>query len=389
MNELINETNITRTTPGAKARTLLKVVNRKLNKSYQEFDVNFLRAFLPFAQGQFLDYLGDMLAVPRAPAQRAEATAGDQLVRFYVVNDQTFGDINNDLDIFIPSGTLISTGPNMSGIVYRVTVGVFLDRTFSQQFVSVEAVKDGQNSNVGPNTLIHHNFTNYSASEGLLVTNVGLIDNGSRIESDTNYRFRIANQVLAAERANETAVRLALLSVPGVADIVLRPYARGIGSYDAIIRAVVPNTPDSVIEACQESLARVQAHGISGLALKPRLTGLSFQVSVSWRAEATQSDRDQIRGNIQQALSDYINNLPIGEPFIVNEAIERVMSTDTRILNIGTAQQAFDLITVFKESKLRDNKMKEQLLNDYQPGPDEIIIIEPSVDPAIVVLDKN
>jgi uncharacterized phage protein gp47/JayE len=389
MNELINETNITRTSPGAKARTLLKIINKKLNQSYQEFDINFLRAFLPYAQGQFLDYLGDMLGVSRSNASKASASSNDLLVKFYVADGFVFGDINNNLDIFIPSGTLISTGPQNTGIVYRLTTGIYLDRTLSEQYVSVEAVRDGQNSNVGPGVLIHHEFTNYTAAEGLLVTNTGLIENGSKIENDTNYRFRIANQVLASEQANDTAVRLSLLSVPGVADIVLRPYARGIGSYDVVVKAIVPNTPDSVIEACQEALNRTQALGISGLALKPHLTGLSFQISVTWRADVTQQQRDETRVNIQQNLSEYVNNLPIGESFIFNEAIERVMGTSTRILNIGTAQKAFDYIYIYKETKLRDNKVRAELITDYAPSGDERLIIEPTVSIGILVLDKN
>lgn len=388
LNELISETNITRTSPGSKARSLLQVVNRKLNRSYQEFDINILRAYLPYAQGQFLDYFGDMLGLPRAPAQRANASIGDKLVRFYAETG-TFGDLNNNEDIFIPSGTIISSGFNGTGVVYRVTAGIYLDRTLTEQYVSVEANRDGDGQNVGTNTLVFHTYTGYALGTGLLVTNDGLIDNGANIESDANYRFRLANQVLASEKANETAVRLALLSVPGVSNIIIRPYARGIGSYDALIQAVIPNTPTTLISACQAAIERVQAFGISGQAMAPRLTGLEFQISITWRADVSQTERDEIRTQIQSNLSDYVNNLAIGQAFIVNEAIERVMGTDTRILNMGTAQQAFDLISIYKETKLRDNTIKEELLGDYNPDEDERIIIEESVSPAITVLDKN
>lgn len=391
MNQLLAETNITRTSPGAKARTLLKVVNRKLNKAYQEFDVNLLKSFLPFAQGQFLDYLGDMLGVPRAPALRASAAAADKLVRFYVDTaiNANFGAINNNNDIFIPSGTQISSGPNGTGVVYSVNPGVFLNRLDSEQYVACVAVQDGSSSNVGQGLLTNHNFVDYTAVSGLLVTNDALIDNGRSLETDTNYRFRIANQTLASERANSTAIRLAVLSVPGVSDIVLRRYARGIGTSDILIRAVVPNTPDSLIKACQNAISRVQAEGCDVRAEKPRLTGLSFQISVTWRQDASTSDRETIRSGISSALSDYVNNLGINETFIVNEAIERVMSVDSKILNIGTAQKAFDLINLYKETKLRDNRIKEELLNDYTPQTDERIIIELSLETPIVIIDKN
>lgn len=388
LNELISQTNITRTSPGGKARNLLRVINRKLNRAYQEFDINLLRGFLPFAEGQFLDYFGDMLGVPRAPAVRATAAAASKLIRFYVETG-SFGDINSNADIFIPSGTLISTSPNNAGTVYRVSTGVFLERSLAEQYISVEASEDGSTANVGQGTLVYHDFTNYSAAEGLLVTNDGLIDNGASIENDTNYRFRLSNQVLASEKANQTAIRLAVLSVPGVSDILLRPYARGIGSFDILIQAVIPNTPQPLIDACQEAIERIESHGVSGLAKSPLLTGVTFQVSVTWRADTTQDVRDQLRASIQAALQDYINNLDIGQGFFVNEAIERVMAVDSRILNIGTAQQAFDEIALYTETKLRDNKIRQTLLDDYQPSAEERVIIEPSVDTPIVVLDKN
>ena len=343
---------------------------------------------MPFAEGQFLDYFGDMLGVPRAPAVRAGASAADQLIRFYVETG-TFGDINSNTDIFIPSGTFVSTGINNSGTVYRVSVGTFLNRLSAEQWISVEATADGSTSNVGTNTLTFHDFTNYTAAAGLLVNNPGLIDNGSSIENDTNYRFRLSNQVTAAEKANEVSVRLAVFAVPGVSDIIARPYARGIGSFDILIQAVIPNTPQPLINACQEAIERVQAQGISGLAKAPDLSGLTFQVSVTWRTDTTQDVRDQVRIDIQTALQDYVNNLDIGEGFFVNEAIERVMAVSSQILNIGTAQQAFDDISIYKETKLKDNRIKQTLLNDYQPSAEERVIIEPSVQIPIVVLDKN
>lgn len=388
LNELINETNITRTSPGAKAKNLLKVINRKLNRSYQDFDINLLKGFLPFAEDQFLDYFGDILGLPRAPAVRASAAAAGKIVRFYVETG-TFGDINTDQDIFIPGGTLLSTGAGATGTVYRVTIGTYLERSLSEVYIAAEASFDGDSQNLGTGTLVFHNFTNYTSAEGLLVDNPGLIDNGSSIENDTNYRFRLSNQVLASERANLTSIRLAVLTVPGVSDMLLRPYARGIGSFDILIQAVIPNTPQPLIDACQQAVEVVQSHGISGVVKAPLLTGLTFQISVTWRADVTQEARDQIRASIQAALQDYVNNLSMAEGFFVNEAIERVMSVDERILNIGTAQQAFDEIAIYKETKLKDNRIRETLLSDYEPTIEERVIIELSTDTPIVVLDKN
>jgi uncharacterized phage protein gp47/JayE len=388
MNELVNETNITRTTPGAKAKALLQIVNRKLNRSYQEFDINFLRGFLPYARGRFLDYLGDMLGVGRGGALKSEASASSRLVKFYV-STGTFGDINNNSDITIPTGTLISSRDNNGGIVYRVTAGVTLNRLLAEDYVSVEALQDGDTANVGADVLTFHNFTGYTEGVGLLVTNNGPLNTGRNLESDTNYRFRIANGVLSAERANETSIRLAVLSVPGVSSVTMRRFARGIGSFEVMVQTVIPNTPENVIEACQESIARTQGYGIDGLAVAPRLIGFTAQITVTWRNDVTGAEKEEVKSAIQENVADYINNLSIGESFILNELTERVMSTSEKILNIGTAAKPFDLLNIYRETKLRDNKLKEELIGDYHPLEDERLIIEPTVTTPVTILSAN
>jgi uncharacterized phage protein gp47/JayE len=388
MSELTSSTNITRVTPGAKARTLAQIFNRKLNKAYQDFDINFLRTFLPFAQGRFLDYIGDAVNVPRLGSARANVETSSQLQRVYV-EDGTFGDLNNGNDIFLPVGLIISTLPQNEGITYRLTEGVVLPAASTELFIPVEATRDGVISNVGPDTLKFTTFNNYAANTGLLFNNVGIINTGREVESDTNYRFRISNQALSAEAANQTAVRLALLVIPGVADLVAVPYARGIGTFDYIIQTVVPNTPQPVIEACQQAIARVQGFGISGRAVRPRLTGMSFTISITWRNDATATDRETIKKAIPTAIQNYVNNLKIGEEFIYNELIQVVMDVDNKIKNIGTAAEAIDQIFIYRESKLRDNSLKEELIGDYAPSSDERLIIEESLDSPIILIDKN
>lgn len=388
ISELTSNTSITRVTPGSKARTLSEIFNKKLNKSYQEFDINFLRSFLPFAQGRFLDYLGDMLNLPRLGSLRSVAPASSELVRIYVKTG-TFGDLNSGNDIFIPIGTSVSTLPFGEGISYSLTEGVVLQSDLSETFISLKASRDGTGSNLGPGQLAFLDFSGYTATTGLLVKNDGVLTTGRNVEDDSNYRFRITNQVLASEAANETAVRLSLLVIPGVSDIVSIPYARGIGTFDYLIQTVVPNTPSSVINACQQAIERVQAFGCSGKALAPRLTGMTFSLSITWRPDATVDDREAIKRNIAISIQDYVNNLLIGEEFIVNELIQRIMDVSEKIKNVGTAQQAIDEIYVWRQSKLRDNKVKEQLLDDYDSSEDERLIVEPSVETPIIIVDKN
>lgn len=388
MNELVSNTPITRITPGAKARALLQTVNKKLNRSYQEFDLNLLKAYLPFATGRFLDYLGDMMGLPRLGAQRASASAEDQVFRIYVASG-TFGNLNGNADISFPAGEILSTEPNGGGVTFRTVSTVVLNRNSSSGYLPVESVREGANVNVGQGTVSYHTFSSYTAGSGLLVTNDAPLNNGASVENDESYRFRLSNQTLAAEGANETSVRLALLSIPGVANIVQKRFARGIGSYEVIIQSVIPNTPATLISTCQTAIDRVTSYGTYGTAVAPNLTGMSFQITVTWRNDATAADRTEVTSRIQRNVADYINNLAIGEDFIYNELIERVMGSSDKILNIGTASKAIDLIYVHRESDLQDNKRKELLIQDYSPFDNERLIIEPTEETPVVVLSAN
>ena len=156
-----------------------------------------------------------------------------------------------------------------------------------------------------------------------------------------------------------------------------------------MIQTVVPNTPTPVISACQQAIEIAQAYGISGRAVRPRLTGMSFKISITWRQDATAEERISVKSNIALAVQDYINNLPIGEDFIYNELIQRVMDVSEKIKNIGTAEQAIDEIYIWRESKLRDNNVKEKLLGDYDPSDDERLIIEESLESPVIITDKN
>jgi hypothetical protein len=218
---------------------------------------------------------------------------------------------------------------------------------------------------------------------------MALINTARDLENDSNYRFRISNQALSAEAANETAVRLSLLTVAGVSNVVSIPYARGIGTFDYLIQTIIPNTPQAIIDTCQLAINKVQAYGVSGRATKPLLTGMSFEISITWRTDTLNSEKTQIKRQMSSAVQDYINNLAIGEEFIYNELTQRVLDVSDKIKNIGIAKQPFDSIFIHRETKLRDNKIKEQLDGDYIPQAEERLIVEESLSTPITITEKN
>lgn len=390
LTELVDETPINRSSRGSKARAILEAVGRKLNESYRIFDLNLARSFVAGANGKFMDFIGELMGLPRLGTEAAVASAESLNVRFFVETG-TFGNINSAADITIPAGTVISTQTGGIGIRYRLVTSVTLNKNLSEQFIAVEAVVPGEAQNVGQVLLNFHNFINYTDTDEdtLKVTNDHGIFTGRDIETDTNYRFRLTRRVTEAEAANRTAVQLAAISVPGVADIILQPFSRGIGTYDLLIKSVTPTVSSSLTEAVQAAIDEVTALGIIGLARKPLETGISMTMSLFFRETLTEGQKNDIADQVRDSLTEYINSLDIGEDFIINEAVQRTLEVDNKIKDIGVPTKPFDVISVHRESLLQDNKVKETLIANYVPQSNERVIVEPTVAEPFTINFSN
>ena len=356
---------------------MAEAVSNKMGQMYRKFDLNIAQSFLSSAEGKYLEFIGDMMGVKKLGQQTAEVTSSERSIRFYV-DTGTFGDINGGNSITITSGTIISTGEAASGIRYTVPYNVILSSSLSEVYVAVRAIKAGSVSNVGARQLKYHNFTNYSdsANDSLKVINNSEIIKGEDGETDTNYRFRISQQVVAAESANQTAIRLAVLTTPGVADVVIIPWFRGIGTFDILIKSVTPVLPIGLISAVGESVSKQTAQGCVYRVRGPVEIGFSLTGTLKLKKRLSAQEETNIINAVTANVSDYINSLDIDEDLIINEMVERVMSTSDQIKNIGAANKPFDNMYIYRPTKLEDNKVRNTLIGDYNPQEDERVIVE-------------
>ncbi len=384
--DLTSSTRITRTSPGSKARSIIEVVSRNLNQAYKIFDLNFARAFLTGASGKYLDLLGEILSIPRLGSEIASADSESQIQKLFVETG-TFGDINGNAPIVIPAGTIFSSQTNAGGITYRMTTGVVLSIGASEQFVSTEAVSPGEASNVGSEILTFHNFTNYTdvSNNTLKTLNVAGIFNGADVETDTNYRFRISKSALSSEAANQTSILLAALNVPGVANVLMQNRSTGIGTYTVFIKSITPTVSQNLIDQVQANIDQVTAQGVRGTADRPNETGMSFVISITYRNGIGDDEKDAIEDQVRLAIADYVNNLDIGEEFILNEVTERILSVSPNIKDIGQPNKPIDQNFIYKETKLRDNKIRQELFSNYTPTLVERVIIEQSITDQVVI----
>jgi len=394
--DILNNTAITSASPGTKIRAIVEACMKRVNRAYRTFDAEILTGFIRHAEGDFLDWIGEILSLPRLGSRRASASAAQGVVKFFVEGGAitNFGDLNSGSDIPLPAGTRISSSPigeTTIGTAEQELVGaVVLNRNLTEQYVSVTGIANGTSSNVGRFQLKFHDFNGITDPEKLKVINTAAIDNGAEEESDASYRYRLSKQVTAAEAANETAIRLAALGVPGVADIVTLPYHRGIGTFDLLIKATTPTVSLTLISAVESAIASVAAVGSSISVRAPDLKALRFEIDLFARRTLKRAEEDDITASVRDNLKLYVNSLDIGEEFIVNEAIQRVMETSDEIKNMGTAARPFRFIYIGRERTDSDEFVFARMEQngrfvDYRPDPDERIIIDTTSTTPITI----
>lgn len=377
VDDVLHSTNLTRTSVGSINRALLTALAGKLSSMYEQFDLNVAQALVHGANGQFLDLLGDMMGVHRINAEPARIAAVDQIQRFYV-DSGTFGDINSGNDITLLSGTRISSTPD-GGVSYFLTQQVILDKDASEAHVPMQSLVAGAGANAAAQQLRFHAFANYTdvANDSLKTINDFELAYGQDAETDANFRYRIVNSVVGKEAANAIAIRLAVLTTPGVADVQLIKFYAGIGSFDAVIKSVTPSTPARLLEAVRFNIDRVQAFGTKVFVRGPVEVGVSVIGSLKPRRKLSAQEETNLLNAVTQNVTDYLNGLDIGEGFYINEIVERVMGTSTLIRDMGQPNKPLDEVYIYTPTELNDNKIRASLVANYLPmRTDEKVLVE-------------
>jgi len=319
---LETNTDITNTSVGGITRSLIEIINRNVADYYDVLDINMTMSFLSTAEGYFLDLIGSLFNVSRSSASKASVSAVDNVQRFYVTSGTLHDKIATDI---IPEGTTVNA--SNGSMVFTVTSDTAFSVSATEIYVPIQAEDVGSKYNVGTNVLTVSSL----GVTGVYTTNRLPIASGTDTESDSNYRYRLSNATLAAEKANEISIRLAALSTDGVADVVIKKYARGIGSYDIIVIPTDGIANTALIDGVQTAIDLVQACGIKGTAIAPTVVPVDIEVKLIFTSDATTAEKTNIRSNVVTAIEAYIVNIPMGGTFVYNEMVQQIMDVSTKI----------------------------------------------------------
>lgn len=376
---ILQSTGIMNTSPGGKARALADIIADRMGDLETRQFVTVSQNLLPYATGISLDSLAAIFGIQRLQASDASSPALDSNFEFYVTSG-TFGDINSGNQITIPAGTRIFTSAS-NGPVYTVDVQTVLPASSSSVIVSASSTLTGSAGNASAGVFNQTNFNNYTQSDfgTLLVTNNFGIIGGRDAESDDDLRYRVQLKLQSTGGNGEVDLRSAILQIPGIQDIVFNPLA---GTYQVYVYGIAPQVPPSLLALVQTAINENTAYPLTGLAIVPDLVGISLATTLTLQAGLGSADQTAVISNAQTAAANYINNLTVGQEFIINEVAVVILNSDTRILDIGNPNQPLNSIFIWR-SRSDGTRYSQFLVNDYTPAIGERIIVENSISNPI------
>lgn len=348
--QLASNTQITRFSPGSKAKTLLGIIASEIESLENRSNANLILSLVTGASGPYLDFLGELLGVSRQSSSPSSASEASEIVQISTPEGLTAGDLNGGASITIPGGTIVESS---DGVYRYTTTGtVVFDSTESSVSVGVRSLRAGRENNIAAGTLDVLRFEGYVTfpSTQLIVQNLAAIENGSDVQLDDLYRFRIQNSFISAEKANRMAVRLAALSVPAVSDVVLLDLFRGVGTADLILDTETGQVSPQTIEQVRSKLFDTVALGMDVRIRAPKLIGLEVTVRPRYTTGASAVQKQQANTAIRQAISNLVATVPIGGGLEINDIGFAAKEASPFIVDIGRPNQPLDRVVLWKDS---------------------------------------
>lgn len=228
----------------------------------------------------------------------------------------------------IPIGTLISTE---DGLQFQTTeVAQIADGNNDSGSTDVQAMKAGSLYNVGASTIT----IIVSPLSGVdTVTNASATSGGLDEETDAAFLERFQQFIEGLGQANKAGLIAGAKSVDGVRSASVVEHFPPSSSYNASVyiddgagnasQAMIDEVEDVLIGADTTASPGYKAAGINIQVLAP--TKVTINITVEVDDDGTVS-REALEYQIEEAVSEYVNNLLIGEDCIRNKIIEAIIA---------------------------------------------------------------
>jgi len=363
IDQLLSAGTITNVQPGGVARTLIDIGVQRASELMDALEFNLNQSRLSNAAGFFLDLIGASRGIPRGGATTASVSEAEQNIRFYTADGSAIATVLPTKSI--PAGTTVQNSDG--SVLFRTIADISINDVESEVFVAAVSTGIGSDQNVGKNIL-----TSHSLGGDLLVTNRFPVLNASDVEDDDSYRFRLTRSIFAAASANRSAVRVAAFGAADVADVQIRPFSNGIGTFDVFLVPRGNRLSQATIRSVQNLVAATVALGSRGVVRAPVDLPVELTVELVFTRETGEGLKPGIRESVRQAILQYIGEIPVGGLFVLNELIQRIQEVSTRILDNKIICYCF--------------RGEPQVLQNMQAFDDEMFVPRDDVSNPIQVL---
>jgi len=228
-----------------------------------------------------------------------------------------------DRDYLIPKGTRARTPlqPDKTYLSFETTEDATLQAGQTSVDVPAQSVTAGSQYNVDANKII---ILETKVNGVTNVTNPSAFTGGVDPESDDDYRSRIPLYLDSLKRATADALKSAALTVTNVADAIVEDGA----------------TPGTVVVTVVGSSGSVSPETLSAVeAAIDDYKGAGIRVTVQSASTITVSatfdlyvesgyDSGTVQSNAEQAVSDYLDALGLGDPAQLSEVIAEIMGVE-------------------------------------------------------------
>lgn len=181
---------------------------------------------------------------------------------------------------------------------------------------------------------LNHVQSFVSTATGSYLEAVGALVACERLlgEEDADYRYRISKSILSTATANETAVRLAALSVTGVRDAILKKYTYGTGSFSVLITTDSPVPSPEIIASVQSNVEKVTAYGTRFEVTGPDVVSVKLTLKLMTKDTTSIAVSQDLKYSVRQALRDFFATRQVGEAITPSQITQEVMNVNTSIV---------------------------------------------------------
>lgn len=173
-----------------------------------------------------------------------------------------------------------------------------------------------------------------TTSSGEFLDSIGLLLDCKRLsnESDADYKKRISYQTMYLTKANEVAIRIAILMLEDVEDVKIKRYSHGPGSF-----TVVPISKsyweDSILTSVEDIVSKNASCGERVIVKKPDFKYVKLDISLIIDQDIDDTTNQELYIKVRDNIQEYIGSIKMGETFITNKLTEIIMATNSKIIN--------------------------------------------------------